>query len=340
MKKILSISLYLIVAMLVVIYGCTNFLSPNSGTSSTGTTGGSGTNGSAGTVEIISPTTNSTIGYTGEYIEYKINGGSSVQHIELYVNGTVNSLIYPTAGETTPKVKFEVDKSMIGKRIEYYLFYFDNNGGSAYSATQKNILVSDVRIPPYPPYDLQLTPLNGGGINIAWKDSSLYDVVFHVLRSDVFPFNTSYISPELSPQTFNFTDTNGIIAGKTYYYKVVATKPGTNNSTESAVVSTIGGSSSNFLLQPPSNLVVTKIADSTGTLLGAKLDWKNNSSKYTYIVVERTMNSAYVPDRIAYLTPTETTYTDNTVQQWQSYSYRLKAYSQTDSAWTANVPLK
>lgn len=335
MKKNLSVIVYAAIVSLAFIYGCTNFLSPNSGTSTTGT-GGSGTTGGAGTVEIVSPTTNGTIGYTGEYIDYKINGGSSVQHIELYINGKVQSLIYPSSGEAVPKIKFDVDKSLIGTRIEYYLFYFDNNGGSAVSATQKNILISDVRIPPYAPYDLQVTPLTGGGaINIAWKDSSLYDVVFHVVRSDVFPFQVSYISPELSPKTFNFTDTTGILSGKTYYYKVVATKPGTNISTESDVVSTVGGSSTNFQLLPPSNLTATKLSDTS-----AKLDWQNNSSSYTYLVIERRMNSAFTPDRIAFLSPTSTTYTDNSIQQWQSYSYSIKAYSQTDSSWTADVPLK
>lgn len=335
MKKTISIAVNSIIAGLLFISGCSNFLSPNSGTTTTGTTGTSGTTGGAGTVEIVSPKTNGSIGYTGEYIDYKINGGSSVQHIELYVNGKIQSLIYPSAGELIPKVKFDVDKSLIGTRIEYYLFYFDNNGGSSYCETQKNILVTDVRIPPYPPYDIQLTPLTGGGaINIAWKDSSLYDVVFHILRSDALPFNVSYISPELSPQTFNFTDTNGILSGKAYYYKVVATKPGTNISTESDIVSTIGGTSSNMLLQPPSNLTVTKLSDTS-----AKLSWQNNSTQYTYIIVERRVNSGFVPDRIAYLAPYDTTFTDNTVSQWQSYSYRLKVFSQTDSAWTADVPL-
>lgn len=329
--------LYAVITAVVLIYGCTNFLTPNSDTSGSTSSGGSGsTGGTAGKVEIISPTTNSSIGYTGENIEYRVVGGSSVQHIELYVNGNINSIIFPSAGETTPKVKFNVDRSMIGSRFEYYLFYFDNNGGSAVSSTQKNVLISDIRIPPYPPYNVQLTPLTGGGaINIAWKDSSLSDVVFHVVRSEVFPFQTSYISPELSPRTFNFTDTTGIIGGKIYYYKVVATRVGTNNSSESAVVSTVGGSTSNFLLQPPSKFVVTRLTETS-----VQLDWQNNSSQYTYLVVERRLNSAFIPDRIAYLAPNNTTYIDNTIQQWQSYSYRIKAYSQTDSSWTADVPLK
>ena len=342
MKRIFSIALYSVIATLALIYGCTNFLTPNSGTTGSGTTGGgTGITGQAGTVQIISPTTNSTIGYTGENIEYKIIGGSSVQHIELYVNGNVQSIVFPSAGETVPKVNFNVDRSMIGTRFEYYLFYFDNNGGSAVSATEKNILISDVRIAPPPPFDVQLTPLTGGGaINVAWRDTSSFNVVFHVERSDVYPFHVSYISPALSAKTNNFTDSNGIVTGKTYYYKVISTNPATNNSSESEIVSTIGGSSSNFSLQPPSNLVVTAIKDTNGTVLAAKLDWKNNSTQYTYLVVERRMNAAYIPEKIASLTPNTTTFTDNTVQQWQGYSYRIKAFSPTDSAWTADIPLK
>ncbi|PJB01327.1 MAG: hypothetical protein CO127_04360, partial [Ignavibacteria bacterium CG_4_9_14_3_um_filter_36_18] len=128
MEKKLIYSLTVFLAVLIF-SGCGDFLSdPNSDTN-TGGTGGAGT----AKITITYPLSNDTISYNGTQIQYTYTASKAGAYVHLYINGQfINTYPFVNA---QPAIGIYLDKTAIGKTINYLLVYFDSDGTYAQTDT-------------------------------------------------------------------------------------------------------------------------------------------------------------------------------------------------------------
>lgn len=310
--------LFSLIGIAIIVAGCTDILSPdpNNGTAS----------GTAGKIQVLSPVSNDSIGYAGEQIKYSVTGGSGVKFIELYINNNFNSIFFTGSDGSLPKINFKMDPNTIGTKIDYFLIYYDQNGSSARSDVQKAVVISDVRVTPYSPYNFTFTRLGTGNtLNLSWQDSSLGVTSYEIWRR--VGFNGTYSKYlTASPKSFNINDDNALV-NTLYYYKIRAV----NNAGASAFSPEINsmnvGTSSTALL-PPTNLAAVQGVGST-----VNLSWDDNSSNENYFKIER-RNSWNNFSEILRVNKNTTRYTDSSTVYGLEYIYRIKAVSSTDSAWS------
>ncbi len=277
-------------------------------------------------IKITSPVNNAQLLEGSNEIIYTIAEPYSLKFIELYINDTFNRNYPPNQDGTAPQIFFNFDSTYVGKVISLYLVYYDNNNTSQKSNLITNVSVK-INIPiPYKPYNITLINFNDGSCNIGWKDSSKYVEKYQVwkkigITGDYFLLN------ELSGNTNNVNDYN-LGPNIVYFYKV----RGVNSSGISAFsdeVNTAGIYTSGNLY-PPSDLSAIQTSP-----ISVQLKWKDNSDNENYFVVERsTDNIKFI--NIALLSRNTISYQDSAsgLLTGGSYYYRIKAYSNSDSAFS------
>lgn len=306
-----------ILGMFLILTGCTDLLSNDPA-------GG----GSPVNIQVMSPNSSDSIGYTGEYIKYNVSGGSGVNFIELHIDGKFHSIYFAGSDGATPKISFNADKSTIGTKFNYFLVYFDKNGSSATSSTKENVIISDIRIVPPPPYDFSLTRLSSSNsVNLAWKDSSIGITGFEIWRRAGFSGTFErYLTA--APTSFNINDNNSP-ASTLYYYKIRAiNKAGASEFSNEINSQNVGSSSAT--LYPPTSLQGTNLAGPK-----VSLAWTDNSANENYFKIER-RNDWNTFTEIARVASNTTQYTDsaNGLTLGLQYIYRIKAVSNSDSSWS------
>jgi len=277
-------------------------------------------------IKITSPVNNAQLLEGSNEIIYTIAEPYSLKFIELYINDTFKRNYPPNQDGTAPQIFFNFDSTYVGKVISLYLVYYDNNNTSQKSNLITNVSVK-INIPiPYKPYNITLINFNDGSCNIGWKDSSKYVEKYQVwkkigITGDYFLLN------ELSGNTNNVNDYN-LGPNIVYFYKV----RGVNSSGISAFsdeVNTAGIYTSGNLY-PPSDLSAIQTSP-----ISVQLKWKDNSDNENYFVVERsTDNIKFI--NIALLSRNTISYQDSAsgLLTGGSYYYRIKAYSNSDSAFS------
>ncbi|MBZ0199443.1 MAG: fibronectin type III domain-containing protein, partial [Ignavibacteriaceae bacterium] len=323
MKKKL---LYCIIVTLAVLFfsGCGDFLSdPNSDTSNIVNPGGAG----KAKITVTYPVANDTISYSSTQIQYTYTASSAGAYVHLYIDGQfINT--YPFV-DGQPVVTINLDKSAIGKTINYYLVYFDKDETFAQSDTLKNILISEDITPPSKPYNVKLRSLSSTSLNLSWKDSSKLLTGFEIWRKEGVSgaFNL-FFSP--SPTVFNIND-SGLMQDTVYFYKIRSVNKFGKSAFTDVVNSYNSGGSPNIVA--PSNLTATAVEPSL-----VKLTWRDNSSNENYFGVERrTSYSNFVT--VGYTGMNVTSFTDsaNGLVGATDYCYRIKAYSSSDSSWSTDA---
>ncbi len=322
----IKIKYLLVFISITTIYfvGCTDIF--------TNPSGNNGLSGKLG-IKIISPVSNDTIGYTGSTINYTLKTDLGINFIELYINGKINKWNPPNSDGSKPTIPITVDSSLINSRISYYLIYYDKDGSSVHSDTMKNILISQVRIPPSVPYDFTLIHLSGNSVNLSWKDSLTGIATgFEIWRKDGF-YGNFHIQLSSPPNTFNINDYN-LSDTSVYYYKIRAININ-GYSGFSNVINTYGEGATHSIA-PPTGLKAVAVSPNK-----VVLTWYDHIVGENYFKVERRYSwSLY--QSIAYLPKNSTQYVDsaNGLVPSTEYWYRIKAYSSSDSSWSNEVYVK
>ncbi len=288
--------------------------------------------GSNTELQILYPVSNDTIGVGVTVIDYSVSTPFSLKFMELYINGSFAGNFPPGANGLLPEVKMYFDSSFTGKSISYYLIYYDKNGTSKRSESITNVHIIETVSPPAAPYNLAVTKITPTSINLSWSDSSKEVDRYEIWRKT--DFDGTYIKyADVDANVFNMNDEN-LDSNKIYFYKIKSFNR-FGASPFSDEVNTAGvGSSGN--LYPPTNL----LAVARGTKL-VHLNWKDNSDDENLFVVERrTIYTEFVT--IGVIEKNVTAFTDisNELFAGGEYYYRVKAFSNTDSAWSNEAYVK
>ncbi|NWF50731.1 MAG: fibronectin type III domain-containing protein [Ignavibacteriaceae bacterium] len=276
--------------------------------------------------EIISPLSNSNVGLGWLEIKYNLDPSFSLKFIELYINNRFEKNFSPKPNGLPPDIKVFIDSVLLNSKISYYLVYYDTRGFSIKSQEQKELLVVNTTTVPYAPFKLEVTRLSPTIINLSWKDTSAYVDSYEIWKKE--GFNGTYnLLKTVDRNTFNSNDDDASQV-KDFYYKVRSLNSigYSNFSTE---ISSNGTGSSGSLI-PPTGL--------TATALGTQvvyLKWSDNSADENLFKIER--RTVWTEYKVVGVTgPNISEFTDsaNGLQRGETYIYRVKAFSGSDSAWS------
>ncbi|MGB5850591.1 MAG: fibronectin type III domain-containing protein [Ignavibacteriaceae bacterium] len=307
--------LYCCTGIFLFLIGCTNLATdpPSDGNSST-------------TLEIFSPVNSDSVGVGMTEIDYLISTPTSLKFMEVYVNGNFMRNYPPSTNGSQPRIYLQLNESLIGTSINYYLIYYDFNETSVKSDDILDVHVVATVNPPYVPFNLNLIKLTPGSVNLSWKDSSLLVSNYEIWKKINFD-GTYQKYLDVEGNVFNINDEN-LDPAIMYSYKVKGFNQ-FGGSEFSDEVNTFGVGSSGDLF-PPTNLIAT----ARGTML-VRLTWKDNSTNENLFAIERRQeNEEFL--KIGVVDRNVTSFADsaNGLVVGGEYYYRIKAYSNTDSAWS------
>jgi len=307
--------LFCLTGIFILFIGCTNLTTdpPSGGSSNT-------------TLEIFSPLNSDSVGVGMTEIDYLISTPASIKFMELYVNGSFIKNYPRNSDDTQPRIYLQLNESFIESSIDYYLIYYDYNETSVKSDDIIGVHVVATVNPPNVPYNIKLINLTPSSVNLSWKDSSLLVSNYEIWRK--INFDGAYQKYlDVEGNVFNINDEN-LDPAIMYSYKVKGFNQ-FGGSEFSDEVNTFGVGSSGDLY-PPTNLIAT----ATGTML-VRLRWKDNSTNENLFTIERRQeNEEFL--KIGVVDKNVTSFADsvNGLVAGGEYYYRIKAYSNTDSAWS------
>ncbi len=281
-------------------------------------------------VQITSPTNDSHITEGNNEIIYSIANPYSLRFMELYINGVFKRNYPPNSDGSAPQIFYNFDSTYVGKQISLYLIYYDKDNTSQKSNIINNISVDFYNPPPFKPYDARILKF-GQYINFSWKDSSKNIEKYEIWKK--INLNGEYnLLASVSGNTNNINDYN-IDTTQVYFYKVRGIKSSGispfSNEVKTAGIITSGN------LYPPTDL--TAVVTSSQKV---QLNWKDNSDNENYFVVQRSSDNIKFSD-IAQLIQNTTSYLDaSALTLGANYYYRIKAYSNTDSAFSNIVMIR
>ncbi len=313
--KIRKRILFYLTGIFLLFIGCTNLATdpPPDGNSNT-------------TLEIFSPVNGDSVGTGETEIDYIISTPTSLKFMELYVNGNFVRNYPPNSDGSQPRIYLQLNDSFIGTSIDYYLIYYDFSETSLKSNNVSDVHVVATVNPPYAPFNLKLINLTPGNVNLSWKDSSLLVSNYKIWRKINFDGTyQEYLNVE--GNVFNINDEN-LDPAIMYSYKVKGFNQ-FGGSEFSDEVNTFGVGSSGDLY-PPTNLIAT----ARGTIL-VRLAWTDNSENENLFAIERRQeNDEFL--KIGVVDRDVTNFADsaNGLVAGGKYYYRIKAYSNSDSAWS------
>jgi hypothetical protein len=288
-------------------------------------------NQSSTIIQITSPQNSNSISIGKNVLTYNIAQPYVLKFLELYIDNAFVKNIPPNTDGTLPLISFNIDSAFIGKYISLYLIYYDLNGTSQKSNTITNLLITaDNRIP-FKPYNIVLLNFNNSSVNVSWKDSSNNISKYELWRKIGLSGQFS-LHQELSALSFNTND-YGLDPSEIYFYKIRGVKSlgvsDFSNEVNTSGISTSGN------LYPPTNL--TAVIEASNSIV---LNWLDNSENENYFSVERSSDNVNFKG-IAFLNRNVITYKDSGsgFQTGQSYQYRIKSYSNTDSAVSNTVSI-
>lgn len=280
---------------------------------------------------ISTPSSNEQLSQGNNEIIYSIKNPYSLKFVELYINGEFKRNYPPNADGSAPQIFYNFDSTYVGKTISVYLIYYDKDNTSSKSNVITNLNVTIDNRLPYKPYNVSLIKFDDGSCNISWKDSSHYIEKYQIWKKSGIEGVYSILQ-EVSGSTNNIND-YGLDSSIIYFYKV----KGIKNSGESPFSTEVntGGIITSGNLFPPSDLT----AEVTNSLT-VKLAWKDNSDNENYFIVQRSIDKSVFSD-ITYLARNSTSYEDKSnLISGNTYYYRIKSYSNTDSAYSNIIAVK
>ncbi len=283
-------------------------------------------------VTLQKPSANDTLEYGNYELSYEVVTHQGIILVELYVNDNIAQLFHSTG--TKPKAVWNIDSSLVGQTVDINLVVYAEGGGYGISNKVNEITIKEKTYIPSAPFQLKLTKISDFTVNIAWKDTNKIKTLYEIWRKEGIEGEFLKLK-EVSPLSFNTND-ESLIPNRNYYYKI-RTINQFGASEFSTVVSTTGSTGGTGNVPGPTNL--------SGESLGANrilLTWNINSSLVTYLAVERKISWNYQFQRIAALTGNTNQFIDTTSGLFANteYTYRIKAYTENDSAWSNEINIK
>jgi hypothetical protein len=315
MKTIYKI--ILIISPVIFLTSCTDLLT-NTGTPAVPNKLG---------ISIIKPKSYDSIAYKGTSISYTITKDSGIHAVEIYVNGAIYTWNGVNADGSQPALNLTFDASDIGKRISYYLIYYDNDNGSARSDTMTNILITDISKLPVVPFGLSTMVISSSVINLSWKDTtSGVQPGYEIWRKRGY-YGQFVVYLTAKPGNYNVNDMDAVDT-TVYYYKIRGLNTyGTSDF--SPVINTYGDGADRSIA-PPTALKAT--ASSANVV---NLSWTDDIGAVNYYKIERRYPwTTYV--NVGYAVKGATTFVDsaNGLTGSATYYYRVKAIAGNDSSWS------
>jgi len=319
-EKNIITKILLIAAVIIYLTGCTDlFTNPSNSASSIS---------SKLKITVSSPKSNDTIIYKNTTtITYTITKDSGINYVELYLNNVFLSHNAVNSDGTQPTITFTLDTSYIGKRISYFLIYYDNDGYSTRSDTMSNILITDVSKIPYAPYNLAFTMISSSVLNLSWSDSTTSTSPgYEIWRKRGF-YGQFSLYLTANPSSYNIDDPDADDT-TVYYYKIRGSNA-YGSSGFSAVMNTYGTGAARSIA-PPTNLTATSSAATV-----VKLTWTDDIGVENYYKIERRYSwTSYVD--VGFASKGATQYVDSAsgLTGSATYIYRVKAIAGNDSSWS------
>lgn len=277
----------------------------------------------APSIEIIKPVTGDSIMIGKNYVDYKASdgiGGQGLSFYEVYVNDKFTQRFAQNEDGTNPKIYLEIDSTLLGSRIKYFIKVYNKAGKSKESKVQENIYVKDK--PPAAPTNLIIKKTGDFTVTLLWNDNSNNEKGFELWRKDggggiyrklkTLPVNTiSTIDDGISP----FVD---------YFYKVRAfNDSGPSEFSNEAGTSSLPGGQWNLQAEAiGASMIILKWNDFAVNELGFKIERTN---PYT--------NNWEIIDITA---PNQTEYQDNNVQPSTAYKYRVAYFTSNSMSGYSN----
>jgi len=201
------------------------------------------------------------------------------------------------------------NSTTIGVLYNYRVTAIDKQG-SSFSATTPNPIVILKA-----PSSLKVVMASNSYAKLTWLDNSTDETGFIILRASKPDMQFRQFH-SLPANTISYND-DAVSDGTKYFYKVY----GFNNSYGQSGVT--NSDSVLFAMNAPTNLTAIQTANQNKIVL----TWKDNSSSELGYKIERKEISESNFTQIAEVNADIVTYTDESVSNHKSYSYRVKGYN-------------
>ena len=204
--------------------------------------------------------------------------------------------------------------------IYYYRVYAANSGGDSGFSNEASATTQPVPVtPPATPTVLSATATSSSSIDLGWTDNSTNETNFVVQRSTTSGSGFTTIAT-LGANTTIYTDTTGLSASTTYYYRVYATNGAGDSGFSNEAFATTEALPGQTIPTAPTGLGATATSSSS-----IDLSWTDNSSNESNFVVQRSTTSGSGFTTIDTLSANTTSYSNGGLSASTTYYYRVYA---------------
>ncbi len=214
------------------------------------------------------------------------------------------------------------DSAGLAGSTTYWYRVSANNaaGNSSYSNVASAATMAPPATPPAAPTGLTATALSSSSIQLAWTDNSSDETGFKVERSSTSSTSGFSLVATVGAHTASYTDSTGLAASTTYWYRVYAYNSAGNSSyTNVASAATQSASS-----VPAAPTLLNATATSSSSI---QLVWTDNANNETAYYVERASTCVSAFSQIASLSADAQGYENTGLSASTSYCYRVRAYN-------------
>ncbi len=194
------------------------------------------------------------------------------------------------------------------------------------SGNSNNASATTFDLPPNAPSDLRATTVSADQIELIWNDNSSNESGFAVERSQEGGSGWEGIAT-VAENTFIHTD-NGLAAGTTYSYRVVAHNVNGN----SGYTNTASATTPEVVPESPANLGAVAVSPTQ-----VDLSWQDTSSNETGFKVERSDEGSEPWTVIATLSGNTTSFSDSTATPGTTFYYRVYSHNSAGDSGYSNT---
>ena len=233
-----------------------------------------------------------------------------------YDGSTLTEKITDTVTNASKTLTYSINiPSTIGSNTAYVGFGAGTGGATVVADILTwSFAPSAVKIPAQPT-SLTATAVSGTEINLTWRDNSLYESGFVIMRAT--GSSTTYSQIAVTGANVTTYSDSGLVPNTTYSYKVQAT-----NSSGSSNFTNVASATTPVPPATPTNAKATTI-----TANSIAMSWTDNANNETGYNILRKMTSGSNFVQIASLPANTTSYTDTGLQSGTSYDYHIQAYN-------------
>ncbi|MDH5445566.1 MAG: fibronectin type III domain-containing protein [Gammaproteobacteria bacterium] len=235
--------------------------------------------------------------------------------------------IIATLGPNTTEY---IDTDGLAPETTYYyrIFARNNSGDSSSPDIMKATTLAESVDIPVKPTGLGASAISANRIDLTWVDKSDNETGFDIQRSTSSDSGFTTIG-SVAANVESYSDTDGLSAETTYYYRVSAKKDALNSPfSDVASATTLAAA-----VPPPSE--PTSLIAVYAYINSVTLSWSDNSDNETGFKVQRSTTSESGPfTTISTQAADSEGYTDTTVSAGTTYYYRIAAYNDGGNSYT------